>query len=281
MDTSRSPWLLLLLALAVSRPADAGTEKDWALGTCNEAALAEGRSRAAASVRGAGKDSSDWLPLPFPARAEEIVGDALTVHRRAFSDIPVAELPEADRRLFELDDRGDLRTEVVRIADWTPNRCDPRVTRNGDWLARFFAAGSGEEITRVLVHDNGMIGRLRHATAKYSFPPLPALRLPGGLPFDLSEVDRTSGQYVTLWGPVECDALSPCLAWRSAGGALIVRGNEWYRVTADSERISFALDLQSGSKGATAERVQREGRQLLSLGGDLWAAADKGRIRSN
>lgn len=281
MVNSRIWQRLLLLVLALPGAAYSATERDWALGACDEAALAEGRSRAAASVRDAEKGSSDWLPFLFPTKAEEIVEDVLAIHRRAFSDVAAAELPEADRRFFELADRGGLRTEVVRIADWTPNRCDPRVTRDGDWLARFFVSASGEEITRALVHDNGMLGRLRHASASYTFPPLPDLRLPDGLAIDLSELDRTSGQYVTLWGPVECDALAPCLAWRASDGAIVVRGDEWFRVNRDSERVSFARDLQASSKAATAERVQRENRQLISLGGDLWAVADKGRLEKN
>jgi len=266
----------LLLLLGSSAMA-ADSKRDWALGPCNEAELAESRARAEARVRAAEKGSAEWVPYPFPTMPEQIVENVLASHRRAFSEIASPELPEADRQFLALADEGGLRWEIVRVADWTPNRCDPRMPHDGDWIVRFFAA-DGEEVTRVLVHDNGLVGRLRHASASYRFPPLPPLRAPEGLGGELSTDERASGQYVTLWGPLACDALTPCPAWRFGDGVVVLREGEWLRVEGDSERISFALDLAGEGKAATVERLARAGRQLISLGGDLWVAAERSKV---
>lgn len=267
----RNLWLLSLIA-STAWASDA--RRDWAVGSCDEAALAESRARAEARVREAEKGSAEWVPHPYPAKPGQIVENVLAMHRRAFSDVVASELPEADRRFFALADQDGLRPEIVRVADWTPNRCDPRMPHDGDWLVRFFAP-DGEEVTRVLVHDNGLIGRLRHASESYRFPPLPALGAPESLGSKLSAAERASGQYVTLWGPHACDAITPCPAWRFGDGVVVLRGEEWLRVDGDSERISFAGDLAGDAKAATVDRIAREGRQLISLGGDLWVAAER------
>lgn len=274
MIAGRKRLRISLLLLLASSAVAADSKRDWALGSCDEAALAESRARAEARVRGAEKGSAEWVPYPYPTMPEQIVENVLASHRRAFSDVVASELPEADRRFFALADQGGLRPEIVRVADWTPNRCDPRMPRYGDWLVRFFAA-DGEEVTRVLVHDNGLIGRLRHASASYRFPPLPELGAPESFGSKLSPAEQASGQYVALWGPHACDAISPCPAWRFRGGVVVLRGEEWLRVDEDSERISFAGELLGDAKSATVDRVAREGRQLISLGGDLWVAAER------
>ena len=60
----------------------------------------------------------------------------------------------------------------------------------------------------------------------------------------------------------------------------MLRGEEWLRVDEDSERISFAGALVGDAKAATVDRITREGRQLISLGGDLWVAAERWNLSS-
>lgn len=263
-------FLSLLLAL----PTAALAQRDWALGSCDLSKLAAGRANVEQRIRAAEPSSPDWVPHPFPTKPHEIMEDALELHRRIFSDAVDAELAEGDRRLFALADRDELRWTVVRVADWTPTRCDPRVSRDGDWLVRFFSAKTGEEVTRVLVHDSGMIGQLAHSTPEFSFPELPSLEVPSEQRAALVDVDPSSVQYVTLWGPLQCDVMTPCAAWKAGRGVVILRANELLRVTESSERLSFSQQLRAESKNAVAERIHAEGRRLISLGGDLWAAAD-------
>lgn len=266
--------LVGLLPILLWLPTAAMAQADWALGSCDTSMVAASRASVEQRIRTAEPSSPDWVPYPFPTKPAEIVEDALELHQRIFSDTAQSELPEADRRLFALSERGELRWSVVRLADWTPNRCDPRVTRDGDWLVRFFSTTNGDEVTRILVHDSGMIGRVLHSTPKYSFPALPPLAVPRELRGALADVDASSAQYVTFWGPVECDAMTPCVAWKAGRGAVILRGKELLRVSDQSERLSFSRELQATSRSAVADRIHAEGRRLISLGGDLWAAAD-------
>ncbi len=218
-----------------------------------------------------------WVPHPFSTLEAEIVENVLARHREAYSDVRESELSREDARLFQLSRKGQLRTELVRVADWTPIRCDKRTSERRDayWLIRFFDSGSGKEITRVLARDSGLISMLAHATSESALPPFPALQVPKEFATELSEASSSSAQYVSTWGPDECNPLVPCVAWRLGAGVALVKGKRLFVVGEHSERFSVRDDLRSNLRmREVAGRIRGQGRELVSLGGDLFAAAD-------
>lgn len=246
----------------------------WSLASCDSPEVEAGRDAGEARIRGAAPGTNLWVPHPFSTLEAEIVENVLARHHSAFSDLPESELPSEDARLFQLSRNRALRTELVRVADWTPVRCDKSESRDSYWLIRFFDTRSNEEITRVLARQSGLISRLVHATAEYAIPPLPSLRVPREFAKELSEAISSSVQYVTTWGPDECDPLAPCVAWRLPSGVALLKGNRLFIVSDSSDRFSGRDDLSNFRTASVAARVRGQGKALVSLGGDMFAAAE-------
>jgi hypothetical protein len=245
----------------------------WSLATCEGSESSGSAASAEAQIRAAAPGTNLWVPHPFSTVQSEIVENVLARHSAAFGDLSVAELPTGDARLFDLARKGQLGSAIVRVADWTPLRCEKSERRYAYWLVRFFDSNRDEEIARVLARDSGLISRVRHATAEYSFPSLPDLRVPREFTAELGEVNLGSAQYVTTWGPDPCDAMTPCVAWRLGSGVALLKGGKLFLVSGNSERLSFTGDLSNLRAGQAAARVAGDGKELLSLGGDLFVAA--------
>ena len=246
----------------------------WSLATCDSPEVEAGRAVGDARIRGAAPGTNLWVPHPFSTVEAEIVENVLARHREAFSDLPDTDLSSEDARLFQLSRKRALRTELVRVADWTPVRCDKSERRNAYWLIRFFDTRSNKEVTRVLARESGLISRVVHTTSEYTLPPLPALRVPKEFAAELSEVNSSSVQYVSTWGPDECDPLAPCVAWRLDTGVALLKGQRLFIVSDHSDRFSGRDDLSNLRTAAVAARVRAQGKELVSLGGDLFAAAE-------
>lgn len=261
-------------ALIAGTGAFAQESAGWSLATCDSPEVKLGRVTGEALIRGAARGTKLWVPHPFSTLGAEIVENVLARHREAFSDLRESELSREDARLFQLSRQGQLRTELVRVADWTPLRCVSSERRDAYWLIRFFDSGADKEITRVLARDSGLISRVRHATLDYSFPPLPALQMPKEFAAELSEARSSSFQYVSTWGPDPCDAITPCVAWKLATGIALVKGKRLFVVAEHSERLSHRVDLSNLRMREVAGRIRDQGKELVSLGGDLFAAAD-------
>lgn len=261
-------------ALILGGNADVKEQTGWSLATCEArdamTSIATGERR----IRDAAPGTNLWVPHPFSTQEAEIVDNVIARHSAAFSDLPESDLPAEDARLFELARIGKLRTELVRVADWTPVRCEKSERRDAYWLVRFFDSSFSREITRVLARDSGLISRVRHATAEYAFPSLPKLQIPGEFSSQLADASVASAQYVTTWGPDQCDAMTPCVAWRLGSGVALLKGGKLLVVAEGSERLSFTGDLSNLRAGEAAGRVRGEGKELVSLGGDLFAAAE-------
>ncbi|MFL6232720.1 MAG: hypothetical protein ACJ76N_06265 [Thermoanaerobaculia bacterium] len=246
----------------------------WTLEPCN-ASGPEAQSRAAfrQALATAAPGSPLYTPHPFPKSQADVVDNFLYYHRNAFSGAP-AELPDADRRFFELLDTGKIRFEMIRVENWNPLRCGPRKERAFYYVVRAFNSSTGEEVLRASVEDNGHVARVRHKPDGGSLPPVPALADAAGSAQRRLGLRPQQAQYIAAWGTLRCDEVQPCVSFEDGANAYVMaalNGAAVYRIDSGA-RLSFRRDLQPAQIGARADALRKQKKELMSLGFDSFSA---------
>jgi len=271
--------LILLSALipgfSAASSGVAGPSASWSLVECLSESVPNESVLSVVREQMTDPRSPTWVPFPFPHEQSQVVEDFFARHELAYSDMREDELPEGERRLFSLKRKGGLRTRVSLIANWTPQRCLAKGEVVAYWLIQFTDSTTQAEITRAALLPSGLVSMLIHAQEDYAIPPLPSQNVLQDNERWGLEADATSVQFVTAWGPRRCHVLRPCVAWRTPDGALVLQEDRVLRVRATSTRYSYGRsDLASDAFARAIDAEQNRDRQLLSLGGDVWVAAD-------
>lgn len=256
------------IALAVLMAAVPGGA--WELVTCTTD-YTEAWAAFASQLKTAKPGSSRYLPYPFPATADEVLGDFFYQHERAWSDTSVRDLPPDEQSLFAALEQGHLRHEVLRVANWTPLRCGPERPREFYYVLRLFDDKTGEELTRAALDHSGLLSNLIHKPLGGSWGAHNGISTLEAVTAGVRSaygVTAEKPQYVATWGTLRCDELVPCVAMRQGEHAYIAKGDDLYRIDEQVDRLSFLHDLAGDRKQVVLKRAEEQGALVVSLGGD-------------
>ena len=181
-----------------------------------------------AEVRAQRPGSTVYAPHVFPRRAPEILEDLrYAIDEVMVGDTPLAALSPEHRSLVTGLRQGVLRTEIVRVENWSSSRCSSRRPKPFYHLIRLF--DGTEEIARCALHDTGLLAqcgfRTNDAGATVDWTPAEdvaeTLRVRLGVDVPVHRV-----QYVTTDGLPFCSVVSPCIALRSGDRTYLLAQGE-------------------------------------------------------
>jgi hypothetical protein len=250
LATAAAPWTVL--------PCGTAHAKEWQV--------------SAERMRAAKPGSPIYVPRPYPATDAQVIEDFLYQHRDVWSDTPAEKLGAPERRFFSAVDSGDTRFEVFRVTNWTPLLCGPQRQRPFYFVIRVIEASTGIEISRAALDDDGRLARVRHRPANRDLEPMPSQDTARGALARIG-VPAQDLQYVTAWGTLDCDLMTPCVASRHGGGAHVVKHGKVYRLQAKGERLSLKRHLGPAQRDEVSRRYETAGSKLVSVGADVFTVA--------
>lgn len=245
----------------------------WNLAPCGPEHAERHKSFREALTR-AEPGSPRYVPHPFPKTPEQVVEDFLAFHRRAWADTPFASLPPVEQRFFAAVEEDRVRFQVSEVANWTPTRCGPKEDKAFYFLVRFVDDSSGEEITRVAVDEAGHVARVVHRPDEGALPEVPDLEQRIAAASAAHGWQPTGGQYVTLWGSIRCDVISPCVGFKVGAEAYFVRAEQVYRIATEKGRFSVRGELGTvADKRRFLNSFEDRPEEVITLGHDVLAVA--------
>jgi hypothetical protein len=260
-----------LLAIILLLPVLTVSAEVWTAGDC-PSEHAQERAEFKKRLLSAKPGDELYLPHPFPKTPKHAVEDFIYFHRRII-DRQEGETLSDDARFFETLDSGNVRFLVSEVGNWTPGRCGRRQQSDFYFLIQAFDQRSGDEITRVALAESGRVFQLMHrqedeGQGEFAISELPKLRLPASLG------PASGAQYVATVGPtLLCQALQPCIAFKSGGRAYLSVRDRIYQLDTDrplSFRERFA---KPEARAAFLQNLQGRSETVISLGGDRMAFA--------
>ena len=273
---------LLVAGLFVASAAGA-----WTLAPCpGQEALS---AQTLELLKAARPGTSLYAPQPYPQSAEEAIENfeyrILEVWgsedgSRFYRGVEEAENGKRrqDRRMASLIKSGKASYSVARLDNWELKRCSSRGPSQYYYLV-VVSDENGAEFGRGLIDERGRL--IRGVNYKEQEPH----QFPELQPIEASEetlaglgLAGESAQYVaTSWLNGECQALSPCVARKTATEVLLVTPKRVvYRVPLEQERLSFSgLEKAPLIKAELLAAPERAQRPIVSLGGDVLAIAER------
>lgn len=253
----------------------------WNLAPCDASGAAR-RTAYGNAVLHAKPGSTHWLPKPFPKRADDAVADFREQYIRLWgrsSTVP----PERARLVNALKDHT-VQFDVRRVENWRANRCLSAMDGDFFWLLRMTDPSTGEEMARANLHENGMFEsidvaplggdrvQLAERIRQHAIPELDAVVHEAAA----AGINAENAQYVTAFGTLNCDVMTPCVAFRGGSDVFVQKGAELYRLPANGRHVSWSRELRDQhAKDATMRSLDTQRERLLSLGGDDFAVAEK------
>lgn len=249
----------------------------WTLTPCAQVGPeAEFRAKYAEEVRQAKPDTPLYTPHPYPETDAELFEDFLTYHTAAHADTPFTGMKPEDRTFFKAVAEERVQYDVIKVENWTPTRCRGGKIRSPYSVLRIYDTESGGELTRVVLDDVGHVVMLQHEQEDWKIDPVMSLEAAGEALATTIGTNVSDLQYVATWGMVSCSELHPCVAAREGDSAILLYtlSGDIYRVDSSSPRLSLARDLPPNRRGAATRLAKQQGRHLVSLGTDAFAAAE-------
>lgn len=259
----------LLLAGSFLAPAAA---EPWSLTPCGVEHQRQWQAFAEA-MKQASPGSSVYVPNPFPKTDQQVIDNFLYQHGEIWGDTPLEQRRPEEQRLFSMVDSGQVRFQVLRVENWTPLRCGPKGQRTFYFIVRVLDGRSGAEISRAALNNDGLLARLRHKPLDRDLSAIMGLEEAARSVISRNRIQGRDFQYVTTWGSLECDLLSPCVSFRSAGRSYLAKGKDLYLLRPDEESFSLRRDLTPHRKAAIVQQLRERGKSLVSVGGDAFGVA--------
>lgn len=211
-----------------------------------------------AEVRAQRRGSGVYAPRPYPRNKSEVLEDFHHVVEKVIvGETPLDDLRPGQRRLVTALRSGDLKTEIVRVENWSPTRCSPARPKPYYHLLRLYD-GDGE-LGRCALHDTGLLAECGYRTAGSpaeagsELPPREGLADHLRRDLDL-ELPVVRPQYVTTEGLPFCSVITPCIAFRSGGSRYLLLRNQ----------ILYELDLaRMVSETKRRQRLREVGLRRL------------------
>jgi len=238
MDKNRL-YLLSWSLLFVTASAGAA----WTPSECGPE-MSRGWEEHAQRILNASEGSPLYVPRPFPKRDDEVLADLRYGYLKLWTGNDLSDDPPEAGLVYQGLQDGVLKFTVDRVQNWSLGRCMATRRERFDYLVRIFLADGVTEVARATVDEAGFV-------ASWEFRPADKttcevweslLRPPSETRAAIRKelgILASDGQLVQTSGTLRCDALEPCVAFRSEGRILLVdkRGDLW-EVRDEAQRFS-------------------------------------------
>lgn len=276
----RKATLGAILAVVALAPISAG--RSWTLIECgpeNAVSWSEFRKK----MQEASPGSPIYVPHPFPNTREKVIENFLNQYHEIWPRS--SDLFEEEKPLAAAIAKGDVRFDILRVENWTGNRCGDEQERKFYYLLRIFNS-AGTELARAALAESGLWATNAYATAaeRAEPPARQARRLPA--PAEAAKdlrarfgVSGSSPQYVASGGHVRCDLTAPCLAVRAGGSVYILspKMNELFEIPAKARRARFDRRLLGPAQVTRGLRQMADSlgpeERMFDLGGMTFTVA--------
>lgn len=203
-------------------------------------------------------------------------------YRQMLKGLSPEEIAKEEWPLASALEKNTLAFRVLRVENWSPDRCRPDQQRDFNYLLYMTDAATGEEIGRAFVSQAGLLSGWTLApedtephTALYRASVAPRLEEALTEAYSRFGIKGSRAQYVMTWGAPECPLPSPCVAFRAGEKAYLFRSGELVELTAASRAYSRAemeatrtriFEISSGINSAKEWLVSiADGRWVLAL----------------
>lgn len=272
---ARKPLLVLSSLLLAFAGSDARAQgAPWFLGTCPPGAEQKAL-QVERKIRETRPGAPNHVQHPYPRTPERVFQDFVSQFQESWSQRSKEDTPAPERSLLSLLDRGAVRYEALKIAEWRAQRCSRMFGKKDSlWLLRLFDKAQGNEVARVTLRDSGLM-----ATLDFPQEPGQEMRLADGHrlePFEQAAkaaleagLPAKDFQYVAVAGPgLMCYESMPCIAFRHGGRAFLYRSGKLFELLHDRIRFSNRKFVHEGPERADILAKLKPGDHVVSLGGD-------------
>ena len=237
-----------------------------------------------------------YLPYPYPRTDKQVIADFEYGYLHTYGDDDPKSIPDFVAAVLNGIRERRFSYDVVRVDNWTPNRC--RNYRENLWynVVRVKSNELGKYIAYAALQQSGFLGITdvmvpgpgttpdQIALFQERWPALDAVT---------DHVKRNYGRqpvgarYVSVWGEsdLDCDPANPCVAM-SDDGELLLRTppRPWFKPGQSPpvfEVHGGAPDFSNAQMANPSERAQAEGRRdrdrqrLVTIGQEGWFIANK------
>jgi hypothetical protein len=241
------------------------------------------RSDFARALREAKPGAALYVPKPFPKTGAEVIEDFKYGYRKMVGGWNVS---KDQALLLRGIKKNAVSFRILRVENWTPNRCGPDQQMDFYYLLYITDTRTGREVGRGSLNQSGLIrGWGASPTSEQEDEPWGALYRAAVAPrldSALAEVrvrygiSGTKPQYVATWGQPQCPVVAPCVAFQSKGRSYLFARGELVEISSSSRSYSRTeMEATRTRRFEITSSINPDKEWLVSIAADRWVLATR------